>query len=218
MSRSIAFIHVTKAALDPVSEYFKDLPELDVQHILDEGIQSHLSAGAIGKAEEELSKHIKSLSRKDAVVLTCSAIPVEVMERLRAASAAKVLKIDEPMARSAIQRGRKIGLVVTFSPALKPIKELLSDVTSQYGTFVDIKEKVVPEAYEALKRGDTDYHDELVIDAIKELYELDLDLIILGQVSMTRVINRLEPELGKIVISSLSSISSEINELLAEKR
>ena len=67
-----------------------------------------------------------------------------------------------------------------------------------------------------LSQGDVDGHDNVVIQAVKELLE-EVDVVLLAQISITRVKEKLDEETKKRVYSSLDFIGPKVNEVLSSQ-
>ena len=99
-------------------------------------------------------------------------------------------------------RGRRIGVAATLLATLEPTSELLRRKAQEAGKPVELVECLCEGAFDALVGGDADTHDFLVCKAmINQLG--DVDVIVLAQASMARVVDRLPP--GALTAPMLSS-------------
>jgi Asp/Glu/hydantoin racemase len=124
------------------------------------------------------------------------------------------LKIDYPMARTAVRMGKRIGVAATFEPTLEPTRRLLDEAAIEAETSIEIIQEVAPEAYKALLANDTERHDELLLAAIEVLERRDVSAIVLAQVSMARILPRLGGRIKAPVLSSLHTSLDAIREAL----
>src|SRR5688572_11690500 len=163
--RKIALIHTSPAAIPPLVQFYGEAaPELELTNELDEGILELFAAGRAAEAEERLARMIAAHAAQGAelALLTCSAVSQQMLANLRRGATLPVLKIDEALARRAVETGRKIGVVVTFPPTLKTASQLLNDTAAEEGIAIELVPEVVPEAYQALLAGDGATHDKLL--------------------------------------------------------
>ncbi len=226
MKRSVAFIHTSPAAIGPLMQFYSEAaPELEITNLLDDGILRLFRSQSLAEAQKRLAEMIRVAQEAygaELVMITCSAVPKNMMERLRGSYALPglkpVLKIDEPMARQAVAAGKKIGVVVTFPPTLEPTRKLLTEAAEEAGVGVDIVTEVSPRAYQALLANDHQTHDELLLAAIKRLDEQKVDAIVLAQVSMARILAQLEGRVTTPVLSSLNTSLEAIRRALEEKQ
>jgi Asp/Glu/hydantoin racemase len=103
------------------------------------------------------------------------------------------------MADKAVQMGTKIGVVATLSTTLEPTSDLVRRRAIVAGREIQLTSKLCEGAFEALMGGKPEIHDELVAAALKELSQ-KVDVILLAQASMARVVDQLSEEDKKIPI------------------
>jgi Asp/Glu/hydantoin racemase len=101
------------------------------------------------------------------------------------------VKIDEAMAEEASSIGRRIGVVATVSTTLDPTVRLVKKKAGETGRTVEVTERIAEGAFEALLSGDGARHDEILKSTISALAE-QVDVIVLAQVSMARLVPQLE--------------------------
>lgn len=205
--KRLALIHASPAAIEPAAQFFGQVaPELEITCLLDEHLLTLLAEGRLGEAEDRLT-HMLTAARTDQqadlALLTCSAVPLSLLDRLRGSAMLPVLKIDEDLGRRAVQAGTTIGLVVTFPPTLETTSKLLNNAAAEAGVTITIVSEVLAEARQALLIGDHLGHDALVLAGIRRLDQRQVHVIVLAQVSMTRVISQLDCQVNAPVLSSL---------------
>ena len=123
------------------------------------------------------------------LMVTCSSIGPAV-DLIQSRLQKPVLRIDEPLAEAAVARGRRLGIAATLRTALDPTSELLLRKAKEAGKEVELVECFCDGAYEAVMAGEIDVHDLLVSKAmVNKLGEVDV--IVLAQASMARVVDRL---------------------------
>jgi Asp/Glu/hydantoin racemase len=216
--RKIAFIHTSPAAIGPLMQFYTEAaPELEITNLLDDGLLRLLAAKSYETAEARLSEMIQTARATygaELAMITCSSVSKEMSERLAKAFDLPVLKIDYPMARLAVSAGQRIGVAATFPPTLEPTGRLLQAAASEAGTPIEIIEEVAPEAYKALLANDTERHDELLLAAIAELERQDVSAIVLAQVSMARILPRVDGRTKVPVLSSLHTSLEAVRDAL----
>jgi len=221
MKRRVVFIHTSPAAIAPLMQFYGEAaPELEITNLLDDGLLRFFAAQRMEDAQRRLAEMIRTAREvydAELAMITCSAVPGAMLRRLRGAAGFPVLKIDDPMARLAARAGRKIGVAVTFPPTLETTTKLLNGVAAEAGVAIEILPEVAPEAYQALLAGDHQRHDDLLLAAIERLAEQRVDAIVLAQVSMARILPRLEGRVSVPVLSSLDTSLAAIRETLKEE-
>jgi Asp/Glu/hydantoin racemase len=202
----LALIHTSPTLTPAFATLCREhLPEAKFFHIVDESlIQDTIRAGHLRKVTmRRLVDQIASAedAGADAVLVTCSSIgpAVTLAQQL---FDFPVLRIDEAMAERAVRQAHKIGVLATLSTTLEPTMALLREKAAAAGREVELKECLCAAAFPAVLAGDTETHDRLLRKALTE--DLDgVDLIVLAQASMARVVDTLP--LGAIKAPVLSS-------------
>jgi Asp/Glu/hydantoin racemase len=116
-----------------------------------------------------------------------------------------IVKVDEAMAEEACTLGPRIGVVATVSTTLEPTVRLIRKKSVERGIDIDVTECIAQGAFEALLAGDAAKHDDILKRTIIELAG-HVDVIVLAQVSMARLV----PSLGSLSVPVLSSPASGV--------
>lgn len=103
------------------------------------------------------------------------------------------------MAEKAVTLGRRIGVLATLRTTLEPTTALVRQKAQ--GRDVEIVECLCEGAFEAVLAGDTVTHDALVSEGLLKLVN-DVDVVVLAQASMARVLTAMAPALVKIPVLS----------------
>jgi Asp/Glu/hydantoin racemase len=194
MAFTLAFLHTSHVLIPQFSELAKEkLPNIRTFHMVDESLIRNTIAerkltkatirrmvGMIGSAHE---------GGADAVMVTCSSIGPGV-EVARSQFDFPILRVDEPMARTAVSMGRRIGVAATLRTTLEPTITLIESTASAAGRQVELVPSLCDGAFEAVISGDTARHDELLAASLREL-EQQVDVVVLAQASMARVVGQL---------------------------
>jgi hypothetical protein len=216
--RRVAFIHTSPAAIGPLMQFYgESAPELEITNLLDDGLLRLLSAQNLSVARARLSEMIGVAGETydaELAMITCSSVPKEMADGLARDLSLPILKIDYPMARRAVSVGRRVGVAATFPPTLGPTSRLLTEAAAEAGVEIEIVQQVSPEAYTALLANDTTTHDELLLAAVDQLQSLDVAVIVLAQVSMARILPRLDGRVSVPVLSSLRTSLDAMREAL----
>jgi Asp/Glu/hydantoin racemase len=212
MSQTLALIH-TSPVLVPTftSLCARFLPETPVFHMVDESlIKNTIAAGSLRKATiRRLVGLIDSAAQAGAgaVLVTCSSIG-EGVRVARELFDFPVLRIDEPMAERAVDAGRRIGVLATLQTTLAPTVRLLEDIAEAKGCQRDIVSCLCEGAFDAVLAGDVATHDRLVGASLAELIGT-VDVVVLAQASMARIVANLPQEDRRIPILSSPELAVE---------
>ncbi|HEY0099202.1 MAG TPA: aspartate/glutamate racemase family protein [Pyrinomonadaceae bacterium] len=215
--RKIVLIHTSPAAIAPLMRFYNDAaPELEITNLLDDGLLRLLASKEHATVEERLAEMLEVGVRTygaELVMVTCSSVTKGMVERLAPLFDLPLLKIDYSLAREAVSaRRRRIGLAATFPPTVVPTSQLISEAAEEAGAAVEIIQEVVPGAYDALLAGDEEAHDELLCAGVERLAAGGVDVIVLAQISMARVLPRLE---GRVAVPVLSSLHTSLSAIRA---
>lgn len=207
MSKTLALIHTSPVLVPAFNELAaKLLGATRVFHMVDESlIKNTIRTGHLEKSTMlRVVHHIEAAAQAgaDAVLVTCSSIGPAV-NAARPLFDLPVMRIDEPMARKAVESGKRIGVLATLRTTLEPTVQLLRDTGAE-----EIVSKLCEGAFEAVISGDTATHDRMVTAGLKEL-AAQVDVIVLAQASMARVIDQLPAEEKKVPILSSPALAME---------
>ena len=125
-------------------------------------------------------------------------------------------RIDVAMADRAVELGRRIAVVATLPSALEPTTALVRARAEAQGEAIELVPRLAEGAFAALQAGDPERHDELVRTAIRSVIG-EVDVIVLAQASMGRVIDSLGAEAGAtpILVSTELGVARVLDHLRA---
>jgi hypothetical protein len=112
-----------------------------------------------------------------------------------------VMKIDDAMIESAVERGNAIGVVATASSTLNPTRQALLKQAEDTGKKIEVKTLLVERALDLLMGGDGEAHDRLVGEAVMRMSG-EVDVVVLAQASMARVLDVLPEEERSVPVLS----------------
>jgi Asp/Glu/hydantoin racemase len=202
--KTLGLIH-TSATLIPVFQQLcqQYLPGVNLFNIVDDSLVKNIIARG-GKLTPSISKRVADYvasaedSGADYILVTCSSIGAAV-EAAANTVRVPVLRVDQPMADLAVQTGRRIGVVATLQTTLEPTADLVQRRAALAGKEIEINARLCEGAFEALMGGDAAKHDELVAQALRQLTQ-EVDVVLLAQASMARVVDTLDVEDKKVPI------------------
>lgn len=210
--KRLSLIH-TSAMMIPVfgelcSEF---LPNVELVHMVDESLLKSIIADKrlTKSTARRVVGHILSSEQAgaDCIMVTCSSIG-RAAELGRQLVDVPVVRVDEPMALSAIESGSRIGVVATLPSTLNPTAELIETQAEKKSKKIDLIKKLCEGAFKAVITGDGATHDKIVASGIQELVE-QVDVIVLAQASMARVVDNLPAENKKVPILSSPRLAVE---------
>lgn len=194
--QTLALIH-TSATLVPVFAQLcrEKLPGVATFNIVDDSLVRAI--GAKGALTPDIARRVASYIASaesggaDQILVTCSSIGPAV-EAAAPFAGVPVLRVDQPMIDRAVQEGRRIGVVATLPTTLHPTTDLLRRRAARAGKVIELTSRLCEGAFEALMAGDAPRHDALVAAALRDL-AATVDVILLAQASMARVVDTLAP-------------------------
>jgi len=201
--KTLGLVH-TSATLVPMFAELcsKYLPHVKTFNIVDDSLIKNTIA--CGELTPETSRRVVNYagSAQDAgadfILFTCSSIGPAV-EAAAALTKVPVLRVDQPMADKAVQTGKRIGVIATLSTTLEPTSDLVKRRAVAAGKEIVLVSKLCEGAFDALMSGDAATHDKKVGDALKQL-STEVDVIVLAQASMARVVDTLSDADKKVPI------------------
>jgi Asp/Glu/hydantoin racemase len=211
--KRLTLIHTSALMIPVFNELCRELlPDIEAIHMVDESLlKDILKDGRLTKpTARRVVSHILSADSAgtDAILVTCSSIG-KATEMGRELVDPPVMRVDEPMARKAIEIGKRIGVIATLPSTLNPTVDL---IRMQGTEDLEVKAKLCEGAFEAVISGDTATHDKIVAEGILELAS-QVDVIVLAQASMARVVSTLPAD--KVTVPVLSSPRLAIEHLVS---
>ncbi|WBL24674.1 aspartate/glutamate racemase family protein [Zunongwangia sp. HGR-M22] len=214
MSKKLALIHTSATLVsifqELVEEYLKD-KDIQIFNIVDDSLikntiernkltpdTARRVVNYIGSAEE---------AGADYIMVTCSSIGAAV-ESSEILTSVPVLRVDRPMADKAVSEGKKIGVVATLPTTLEPTSDLVRRRALAVGKEIELTSKLCEGAFEALMNGNAQEHDKKVAAALIELTDT-VDVIVLAQASMARVVEQLDDIDRKVPILASPPVAME---------
>jgi Asp/Glu/hydantoin racemase len=134
----------------------------------------------------------------DAILVTCSSIGPAV-DASASMVDVPVLRVDQPMADRAVRTGNRVGVIATLSTTLEPTTELIVRRAKVAGREVAVTSRLCEGAFDALMSGDAARHDATVGAALSALAK-EVDVIVLAQASMARVVEGLPADVRRTPI------------------
>jgi Asp/Glu/hydantoin racemase len=219
MSDTVALVHAVIPAMAPMRETLaRELPELRVLNLLDEGLLSEverrggLTPECVDRLTRVVGLGVEAGAR--AVLLTCTAYSPVVGEVQSRFPGVPVLAVDQVMVDQAVARASRIGVLATVPAGLEQQCTMLRRVAERLGKRIELVPSVHPEAMAALNRGDGETHDRILLEALPDLAR-QVELVLLAQASMARLAPKLPADLGVPVLTSPGLAVERLRETLA---
>ena len=194
--KKLGIIHAALITTRAVQRYLDEvIPEVEVVHFVDDTIQNTNFACAPGTIPPgNYAKFTQAALAQqdygvDLILLACSTFN-RAVEYARPMVRTPLLQIDRPMMDLAVRHGTRLGLLATVPTTVPASERLLRLAATEAGKTVEIKTRLCSEAFAALKAGQTEKHNELLLAEIDRL-GAEVDAIVLAQLSMSA----LEPRL-----------------------
>ncbi|MDC7231265.1 MAG: aspartate/glutamate racemase family protein [Sphaerochaetaceae bacterium] len=202
---TIAAIYTGAALVKPLSDLMKEtLGDYKVMNILDDSmIADIIEAGGMTKAVKRRLYgyyEIACASGAELILNTCSSIG-DAVYGARDFFPIPIIRIDEPMARRAIELTDSIAVLATLPTTLDPTIRLLERCAQEAGKSIRTISALAEGAFPAITAGDAETHDRLIAETAKRVAD-SCDVILLAQGSMARMEKPLADLTGKTVLSS----------------
>jgi len=208
--KKLGLIH-TSATLVPVfAQLCKEkLPGVETFNIADDSlVKGIMAAGSLtAQISRRVAGYLESaeLAGADYILVTCSSIGPAVESGAKLAGV-PVLRVDQPMADKAVAAGKHIGVIATLRTTLEPTADLIQRRAVLAGKRIKLTARLAEGAFDALMSGDAAKHDTLVAAALKKLSK-QVDVIVLAQASMARVVDTLAAEDRRVPILASPGIA-----------
>jgi Asp/Glu/hydantoin racemase len=208
----IGLIHSSVTLVPLFQELCSELlPGVETLNIADNSLIDETLAQ--GKVPSTVFSRLRSLileaetAGAQAIMVTCSTLG-PVAEAYQGVSNVPVIRVDLAMADQAVALGDRIGVVATRATTLTPTVDLIRQRAMAVNKSVEILVELCEGAFEALMNGDSLNHDRLVRERLEKLLA-SVDVIVLAQASMARVVAQLPHYDGSVPILTSPRLAVE---------
>jgi Asp/Glu/hydantoin racemase len=205
----LGLLHAAVASIAPVNQAIaKHHPEWIPLNLLDDGLQRHFHTGNDAGVADRLGDLARIACDEygcQALLATCSAARLEIVEGIGYGRGVPCIKIDYPMCEAAVGTGGRIGVIVSFPPTKAVTIATLEEAAKRQKLPLDYQISVVPEALKLLNSGDRAAHDEIMTREAERMVKSGADSVLLAQVSMAHLGVPLARHFGVPVFESLST-------------
>ena len=193
-TKTLALIHTVswynKSVNAPfVEPWLKKNRDVRVFNILDDSLlcESIANKGATKAVIKRIQFYALAAEAMGADVAMCSCTTVGEATRIaRQYTSIPVFNIDEPMAREAVRKGRRMGIIATVPTSPASTKRQLQVAAQDAGVDITIKISVNEKAFALLQKGEIEKHNELVYRDMDRLAS-EVDVLVLGQISLAQI-------------------------------
>ena len=216
MKKKIVVIHTFLYSVEDLKKLFKEnLPEVEMINIIDDSLlqESLDNKGMTKQVAKRIIQYalIAESMGVDAILNQCSSVG-EAVDIARKLINIPYAKIDEPMAREAVQLGNKIAVIATAISTVGPSTRLVENIAKDMKKDVIVRSYFATGAYEALlQENDREKHNKIIIETIEEASS-ENDVIVLAQGSMYHLLPLLK-HIKKPVLTSLESGVKQLQKL-----
>jgi len=192
--KKLALIHTVswydKAVIEPFAcKWQKENKDVQIINIMDDSLldDSLANKGATRAVLQRLIFYVLAAESAgaDVAMITCTTVG-EASRLARGFVSIPVFNIDEPMAKQAVRKGKKLGILATVPTSAPATRRLLEIEAQQAGRQIHIETVINKKAFTHLLKGEVEKHNELVCREIDKLAE-KVDVIVLGQISLSQI-------------------------------
>ncbi|GGG00122.1 aspartate/glutamate racemase family protein [Paenibacillus abyssi] len=217
--KTVVAVYTGQGLAEPLKKVFDEkIPGCRLVNIIDDSLISDVvKAGEVTTAvKRRLFQYYQNAVDMNASVIlnTCSSVG-EVADLARDFIDIPIVKIDELMAKEAVDNYTSIGVIATLPSTLQPTMRLIEKQANLKGKTINIVNGLAEGAYDALVSGKPEEHDRILLETAKKLAE-QVDAFVLAQGSMARMEATLCEKTGKPVLSSPARGVTEVKNLLGD--
>lgn len=184
--KKIVMIHTSPVSLNDLKALVKKyMPDVELVNIIDDSLLEEVKKNN-GPTPQIISRmnmyvQVANSLHPDLIFNQCSSVG-EAFDVAKKSTTIPTLKIDEPMAKKAVELGNKIGVIATVKSTMLPSCNLIKRKA------VEVIEYLVDGALDILmKEKNVEKHNQLVLSKIEEASKA-CDVIVLAQGSMTAIL------------------------------
>jgi Asp/Glu/hydantoin racemase len=223
--KTLALIHTVswyqKSVNAPfVEPWLKKNPDVRVFNIMDDSLlcESIAHHGATNAVLKRIQFYALAAEAMGADVAMCSCTTVGEATRIaRQYTSIPVFNIDEPMARQAVRKGRRLGIIATVPTSPAATQRQLEVAAAEAGVSISIKISVNEKAFALLQQGEIEKHNELVHRDMDKL-AAKVDVLVLGQISLAQIKHPTRVPVLQVGHSGLAEARRLLDEVGARKK
>jgi len=188
MGKSIAIVQTSFVSSGELSSLCAEIiPEVQVHQIVDDNLirEVNINCGPTTNVRRRLYSYYQAAQSMGvcAILNQCSSVG-EVADSLKPFIDVPIVKIDEAMARKAVESGSKIGVVATVESTTGPSVRLIESIAREAGKKIVIDLHLVKGAMmELIQNKNVEKHNEMVLGDIEAAANCN-DVVVLAQGSM----------------------------------
>ena len=189
-NKTLGIIHASHITINAMQPYIdKYIPEVSIMHLCDDTIQrDNIAAGAgvIPKVNYfKFAQYAHNLeeAKVDLILLACSTFNFAA-ELARPQIDTPIAEIYRPMMETAVQNGKKIGMLASLATTVPSSERLLKICANEARKDIEMKTVLCEEAFQEYSKGTIEKHNEILIDQIEKLSS-EVDCIVMAQLSMS---------------------------------
>jgi Asp/Glu/hydantoin racemase len=192
--KTLALIHTVnwydKAVMEPfVTPWLRQNPDVRVFNIMDDSLleESLEHDGATPAVLKRIQFYVLAAEAMGADVAMYSCTTVgEAVRVARQYASIPVFNVDEPMARQAVQLGRRFGIVATLPTSPAATRRQLEAAAREAKVSIEIEVALNENAFEHRLKHEIAQHDELIRREMDRLARR-VDVLVLGQISLAQI-------------------------------
>ena len=216
MPPRIALIHAGPVSVEPVELAFQQLwPAAERVNITDDSLM--VDRARTPDLTQALSDRIVRLAAygrdlgANGILFTCSAFGPAI-ESVQREAKWPVLKPNEAMFEAALEKGWKIGMIVSFQNSISTMEPEFRALAKAKGLTATIRSVCAEGALAALQQGDIAGHNAKLAEAATRLG--DCDVILLAQFSTSRAAGSVQAKVKVPVLTAPGTAVMKMMRLL----
>lgn len=217
--KTVVAVYTGQGLSGPLKTVFTEiLPDCRLINIIDDSLIADVvqNKQVTAAVTRRLLRYFETAEEMgaDAILNTCSSVG-EIVALGRQVVDIPIIRIDEPMAITAVSQHARIGVIATLPSTLEPTLRLLQEQAARFGRDVTIVDGLAAGAYDALVNGSPEQHDQRILDTAMRL-KPQVDAFVLAQGSMARMEHDLADATGLPVLSSIRLGIGAVKQALSE--
>lgn len=212
-------ISATKISIDPVSAAAEGFDDIQIVHLLDEGMS--LMCREEGHVSEKNLASLKKLIQRaedldaDGILLSCT-IFSPFIDEIGKWTSVPVVAADIGVFQRAASLYDEIGAVVSFEPTVETVQSVVTDCREKINENFHAEIGLAKGAFDALAEGRKDEHDRLIFETGKKI-AAGREAIVLSQMSHLSALSRFK-DFGIPVLTSPSVSLGILREQMRAKK
>lgn len=195
--KKVGFLHTTPSTIGLVEKNMKTfMPDVSLAHIYDSRVRfENFEAPRGVTPKRNLLRWANFASQLEQegcnVIVSCCSLMPRATAFAQAVVNVPFIQLDKIILKEAVENYQRIGVITTTDYTIPYIKEGLGEIAADLNKDIELVFDGNNEALNFFYAGEIEKHDQIVLDSVKDLIRREVDCVLMGQIPLALLEDRL---------------------------